>query len=416
MPRTGGQLTRARIVKRAAEMFRVRTFHSVSVGDILKSCAISKGTFYFYFESKQALAEQVVDYYAGLVPPAVEKCFADVTWPRGVDNLIGHFAGSVRRPAPFGTPLANLGLEVAYSNPTFLERIARVLKSVEERLADALSRHGMPRDEAVRRAASILAVLEGHLMRLTLTRDPRFARNAAAVIKRLGRRASAGPALACPAAREAPPPGAENCVKIPLDIVDDRSIIQRSEETPDGVRDKRYDILRCAAEQFGREGYHATSVEDILDACGIPKGSFQSYFAGKRDLAVAVLSCYRVRCIALADWALSRRTWPETVSALCAAVAASDMSLWRLGCPLGNIGMELAGAERDFAGVLASIFQTMEDRFARRLREFGLSASRARRTAADALAFWQGHIIRMIIYGDVEVARHLREDLLHLLC
>ena len=419
MPRTGGHLTRARIVKRAAEMFRKRCFHSVSVGDILKACGISKGTFYFYFDSKQALAEQVIDYYAQYVPAVIRKCFAGVSWREGVDNFVNHFAGSRRKPMPFGTPLANLGLEVAYRNPILLERIARVLRSSEEHLAAVLEAGGMAREEALRRAGSAVAALEGHLMRLTLTRDARFVRRAAAIIKNIGDRPAARPSKDCSGPENTAAEAVKKSTEFPLDIIDDWSIIQQSEgsqATRNGACGKRHDILRCAAEQFGRGGYHATTVEEILDACGVPKGSFHFYFAGKRDLAAAVLACYRVRCCSLIEYALSRKSWPEVVDVLCDAAAGSQMNPWRIGCPLGNMGMELAGAERGFAGVVGSIFQILEDKFAGRLREFGLGASRARENAAHAVAFWQGHITRMIIYGDVEVAGHLREDLLDLVC
>jgi AcrR family transcriptional regulator len=56
----------------------------------------------------------------------------------------------------------------------------------------------------------------------------------------------------------------------------------------------RYDARRAAvveasARVFAERGYHATSIEDLLEATGLTRGGLYHYMAGKQDLLIAVL-------------------------------------------------------------------------------------------------------------------------------
>lgn len=55
------------------------------------------------------------------------------------------------------------------------------------------------------------------------------------------------------------------------------------------VRDK---IVAAAEERFHALGYTACGVQDVVDAAGVPKGSFYNYFKAKELLAGEVLSNY----------------------------------------------------------------------------------------------------------------------------
>lgn len=53
--------------------------------------------------------------------------------------------------------------------------------------------------------------------------------------------------------------------------------------------DKRDLILAKGAQVMIRRGYHGTGVLEIVQAAGVPKGSFYHYFASKEDFALQVL-------------------------------------------------------------------------------------------------------------------------------
>jgi AcrR family transcriptional regulator len=50
------------------------------------------------------------------------------------------------------------------------------------------------------------------------------------------------------------------------------------------AREKQEAILRAAAEEFGREGYEGASINRIIEASGMSKGSVYYYFEDKADL------------------------------------------------------------------------------------------------------------------------------------
>jgi TetR/AcrR family transcriptional repressor of nem operon len=55
------------------------------------------------------------------------------------------------------------------------------------------------------------------------------------------------------------------------------------------VREK---IVAAAAERFHALGYNACGVQEIVDAAGVPKGSFYNYFKAKELLAREILNNY----------------------------------------------------------------------------------------------------------------------------
>jgi len=55
---------------------------------------------------------------------------------------------------------------------------------------------------------------------------------------------------------------------------------------------KRQDIIEAALTLFAERGYHVTSVQDIVNECGISKGAFYNYFSSKEELHIAIFQYY----------------------------------------------------------------------------------------------------------------------------
>ena len=62
----------------------------------------------------------------------------------------------------------------------------------------------------------------------------------------------------------------------------------RRKLTPRG-RERRDQLMACAARLFAEKGYHPTSVADIVAALGVGKGVFYWYFASKDELLTELL-------------------------------------------------------------------------------------------------------------------------------
>jgi len=54
-------------------------------------------------------------------------------------------------------------------------------------------------------------------------------------------------------------------------------------------RDRRSAIIKKATKLFAEQGYHPTSVQDIVDALGVGKGVFYWYFPSKDELLKEIL-------------------------------------------------------------------------------------------------------------------------------
>ncbi|HEY1688725.1 MAG TPA: TetR/AcrR family transcriptional regulator [Solirubrobacteraceae bacterium] len=52
---------------------------------------------------------------------------------------------------------------------------------------------------------------------------------------------------------------------------------------------RRQEVVDAAAKVFALRGYHATSIEDLIEATGLTRGGLYHYMPGKRDLLLAVV-------------------------------------------------------------------------------------------------------------------------------
>ena len=59
-----------------------------------------------------------------------------------------------------------------------------------------------------------------------------------------------------------------------------------------------------------RKGYNATGVKDIVDAAGIPKGSFYNYFESKEDFVIQALQYSADHCNTVMGKTLKDRSLP----------------------------------------------------------------------------------------------------------
>ncbi|MFF2854921.1 TetR/AcrR family transcriptional regulator [Peribacillus sp. NPDC058002] len=58
------------------------------------------------------------------------------------------------------------------------------------------------------------------------------------------------------------------------------------------MKEKNKMIIDKSVELFAEKGYHATSVQEIAEKCGIAKGSFYNHFKSKEELLVSIFKFY----------------------------------------------------------------------------------------------------------------------------
>jgi AcrR family transcriptional regulator len=296
------------------------------------------------------------------------------------------------------------------------------LKNVERAVIAELESRGFLHGDASRRSATVSALAEGHVLRLLYSRDPKCIADLRRDLLPLATPPAAPGvgrgAFGAPAADSVEPPLAapQKKVKNSFDTIDERSIIGTADrrKSPVAAQARRQQMVARLADIFWRRGYYSTSLEDISEVSSIPKGSLHTYFDNKKDVAVAVLDYYGRAGSALLDRVFAAGSWREAVALLTAAVKFSGLTRYVFGCPLANMGTEFVNTDAELAAKAAALLEATERRFERALVAYGVTARKARAMAGTAVALCEGHLVRMIVYGDLDNAEECREDLLAL--
>src|ERR1041384_7053746 len=99
-------------------------------------------------------------------------------------------------------------------------------------------------------------------------------------------------------------------------------------------------VLDAAREQFARTGYAATSLDDLMKATGLGKGSLYGAFGDKHQLFLRVLEGYRVDSVSDVRSALDGCAEP-VVDRVRALLRGAAHSATTRGCMLVNSTAEL---------------------------------------------------------------------------
>ena len=135
---------------------------------------------------------------------------------------------------------------------------------------------------------------------------------------------------------------------------------------------KRNELIQVGKEIIVRQGFKATSLNDILSTAGIPKGSFYYYFSSKEDFGLAIVEDfareYRERFNSFLE---DRRYSPLTRLRNYFEFKIADMEANRCndGCLIGNLAQELSTQNELFRDRLEEVFAEWEQYFVRFLKE-----------------------------------------------
>lgn len=160
-------------------------------------------------------------------------------------------------------------------------------------------------------------------------------------------------------------------------------------------------IVTASLNLLHSKGFNATSVQDITEAAGVPKGSFYNHFASKEELGVEVLQRYSEQggqIVAL----LGEASLPplELLRAYFGQLVDSNVATdFSAGCMLGNFSTELSNqspairrqAQQSFASLTAMLEQVI----AQGQRDGDIASTRpAGELANFAADAWQGAVLR----------------------
>jgi len=130
-------------------------------------------------------------------------------------------------------------------------------------------------------------------------------------------------------------------------------------------------ILDAAADLFLSKGYHATTTQDVTAQAGVTSGALHHHFPTKKALGLAVIED-RIAAQVTATWIDPLEAAPDAVAGIRLVFDQIASGLgeqgYVRGCPLNNLGVELAYAEADFRAPIRAVYSQWRSRVADRLR------------------------------------------------
>jgi AcrR family transcriptional regulator len=162
--------TRDRLIDAARFLFWERGFAGTSMAELLAHAEVNSGSFYHFFDSKEALLREVLEGYLALLRPmVVDPAFASVREP--MDRIFAILAGYRQRilatDCKYGCPLGRLALEIDPENAPAHALIAMNfhgwIDAVRECLEDMRPTLA-PETDLDALATYVLVVMEGGVM------------------------------------------------------------------------------------------------------------------------------------------------------------------------------------------------------------------------------------------------------------
>ena len=162
-------------------------------------------------------------------------------------------------------------------------------------------------------------------------------------------------------------------------------------------------ILREGARLIHAKGFNNTGLQEILNAAGVPKGSFYFYFKSKDDFGLELVDYYWEFIEAMGGKYLSDNNISplDRLAGFMDAyqVMFENMGM-RCGCPIGNLMQEMSDLSEPFREKVGDIYARMNGYIAQMLSEAkDRGELRAdldeAQTAQFILNSWEGSIMHM---------------------
>jgi TetR/AcrR family transcriptional repressor of nem operon len=181
----------------------------------------------------------------------------------------------------------------------------------------------------------------------------------------------------------------------------------------------REEIIRKGAELIHAQGFNATGLQQILQAVGIPKGSFYFYFKSKEDFGVEIIDYFSAMISGIIKHYLGDKAMPPVKrleKLLEFFEKAFQQNGHTMGCPIGNLSLELAGTNErlrvHLKDVIESLIAQIESCLEEAKRDKSIPASLNTADAACLIFYgFEGAILHMKVVKNIEPFRAFRSYL-----
>lgn len=174
MAKTRGAATREHVIDEAAALIREKGFRSTSIGDVLERAGVQKGSFYYYFPSKDDLGHAVLSRWTDELRSRLIDFLTDPAGQGGpLDRIAAALDGFTAEQEATGCrggcPFGNLAVELADVHEDFRLRLSEAFRELSGAFAGLVERakaRGDLRPEADARSLGdfLVAAIEGGIV------------------------------------------------------------------------------------------------------------------------------------------------------------------------------------------------------------------------------------------------------------
>jgi TetR/AcrR family transcriptional repressor of lmrAB and yxaGH operons len=178
--------------------------------------------------------------------------------------------------------------------------------------------------------------------------------------------------------------------------------------------DSKWKTLAAAVKLFRQQGYHGTSLHDILAAAGSPRGSLYFHFpGGKEEIGESALTlageAVRQGIVRAAEASDSTETFLTRVArAMAADLEKSD---FQEGCPIATTALETSAQSDVLGEATSAAFRKWEIEISSGLERFGMTSDEADQVATMVLSQLEGALLLARTYRSPEPLQRAEEAL-----
>jgi TetR/AcrR family transcriptional regulator, transcriptional repressor for nem operon len=133
--------TKNKLLMVGAKYVHQKGFNNAGLQEILKEANVPKGSFYFYFKSKEQFGLEIIDVFLNFFENEIGGDLSD-TSIGGLNRIRNFFRTTMRalENANYagGCPIGNLSLEMGDINENFRLRLSEAFSLMEEKILDCL--------------------------------------------------------------------------------------------------------------------------------------------------------------------------------------------------------------------------------------------------------------------------------------
>jgi AcrR family transcriptional regulator len=289
-----GASTRGRITEVSLDLFGRLGYFDTSVDAIAKAAGVSRATLYQYFHGKDEIFLELLNECGSALFRVARRIGPLGPDEVGFDNLnwwLGEWSWVFEK---YSTMFVQW-TAIASSDTKVRPEIMSFVRSYNHRLAERLAASGVTGLDPEVAAMTMTALV--HRINLFVHTDRAYGRSAKAAVDTLSvflqlalfpdTAPSVLTSLRLHASTD-PAADVDAIVIPPAPDIDGLSIGDRTAKLSKRAVNTVTALADAGAGQFRARGYRSTSVDDIVEAAEVARGTFYKYFTDKQDLLIAV--------------------------------------------------------------------------------------------------------------------------------